>query len=49
MIAASIRKIAEYLASVADDIEAGQVVPSDDVRLAARRLLAQAEMMDECE
>lgn len=47
MIAPAVQKISDFLAAIAREMEAGQVVPSDDLRLAARRLEAQAEMMDE--
>lgn len=35
--------------SVCSGIEAGHIIASDEIRLAARRLLAQAEMLDEVE
>lgn len=47
MIAPALRKIADYIQALAAEMEAGHVVPSDEVRLAAKRLDAQAEMMDE--
>jgi hypothetical protein len=48
MIAPALHKIADYLKDLAVAIERGEVIPSDDLRLAARRLEAQAEMLDEC-
>jgi hypothetical protein len=48
MIAPALRKIAERLQAIAAELEAGHIVPSDDVRLEVRRLAAQAEMMDSC-
>lgn len=47
MIAPALHKIAAFIEDLAKELEAGHVIPSDDLRLAARRLLAQAEMMDE--
>lgn len=47
-IAPSLRKIAEDVSDLAREIESGQLIASDDLRLAARRLMAQAEILDEC-
>lgn len=47
MIAPALHKIAAFIDALANEIEAGHIIPSDDIRLAARRLLAQAEMLDE--
>jgi hypothetical protein len=49
VIAPALRKIAERLTALADEIDAGHVIASDDIRIEVRRLAAQAEMMDECE
>ena len=46
-IATALRKIADNLRDYADEIEAGHVVPSDDLRLEARRITIQADDMDE--
>ena len=47
MIAPALRKIAEFLTELAKEIEGGHLIASDDIRLAAKRLNAQAEMLDE--
>ena len=49
MIAPALRKIAAKLIDLAVEEEAGHIIASDDVRLEARRLLNQAEMLDVAE
>ncbi len=48
MIAPALRKIAEDVNDLARELESGSVIASDDLRLLARRLINQAEMLDEC-
>jgi hypothetical protein len=42
----ALHKIADYVKALADEIDKGELVAIDDLRLAATRLNAQAEMMD---
>lgn len=42
----ALHKIDDYVKTLADEVEKGELVPSDELRLAATRLNAQAEMMD---
>lgn len=42
----ALHKIAEFVKALADEVEKGEVVASDDLRLAARRLVVQADDMD---
>lgn len=42
----ALHKIADFIEALADEVEKGELVASDDIRLASTRLLAQAEMMD---
>ena len=41
-----LHKIAELVKALADEVEQGELVASDDIRLAARRLVVQADDMD---
>ena len=45
-VAGTLRGIIDRLAKHAAELEAGHIVPSDDLRLEARRLVMQAEAMD---
>jgi len=42
----ALHKIAEFVKALADEVEKGEVVASDDLRLAARRLVVRADDMD---
>jgi hypothetical protein len=42
----ALHKIADFIKALADEVDKGELVASDDLRLAATRLNAQAEMMD---
>lgn len=42
----ALHKIAEFVKALADEVEKGEVVASDDIRLEARRLVVQADDMD---
>jgi hypothetical protein len=48
MIAPALHKIADYIKALADELDKGQVIASDDIRLAAKRLVAQADTLDAC-
>lgn len=47
MIAPALHKIAERLERAACELDAGHIVASDELRVEARRLMMQAEMLDE--
>jgi uncharacterized protein YaiI (UPF0178 family) len=48
VIAPALDKIADYIKALAEDMRQGNVVASDDIRLAATRLNAQADTLDAC-
>jgi hypothetical protein len=47
MIARALRKLAAQLIAMADEMDAGHIVASDELRTVMRRLGTQCEMMDE--
>ena len=42
----ALHKIAEFIKALADEVDKGELIASDDLRLAARRLVVQADDMD---
>lgn len=42
----ALHKIAEFVKALADEVDKGELIASDDIRLAARRLVVQADDMD---
>jgi len=42
----ALHKIAKFVKALADEVEKGELIASDDIRLAARRLVVQADDMD---
>ena len=42
----ALHKIAEFIKALADEADKGELIASDDLRLAARRLVVRADDMD---
>ena len=42
----ALHKIADFIKALADEADKGELIASDDIRLAARRLVVQADDMD---
>ena len=42
----ALHKIADFIKAVADEVDKGELIASGDIRLAARRLVVQADDMD---
>lgn len=47
MIADALRKMTDRLGAMCQQLEAGHTIEADDLRTEARRLIAQAEMIEE--
>ena len=42
----ALHKIADFIKALADEVDKGELIASDDIRLAARRLGVRADDMD---
>ncbi len=42
----ALHKIADFIKALADEVDKAELIASDDIRLAARRLVVQADDMD---
>ena len=42
----ALHKIADFIKALADEVDKGELIASDAIRLAARRLVVQADDMD---